>query len=180
MAALDAADRLTPASGSSTGPIWSILTVGLGGGGVCGVVVWPHHTAFGRHLFRPSSASWSCGHDDRHQRLVSPPLHPELIIYIRGRVPVQYFLQLGLEFMLKSMVAARCYFFGHNKFGLISTRDDFGNRYWWYRQRNYTMKCDGYSRLLALGTTIAVTLRFHVVFWKATHNYTYFCRSGES
>eukprot|EP00984_Skeletonema_dohrnii_P035245 scaffold34770_cov627-Skeletonema_dohrnii-CCMP3373.AAC.1 len=59
--ALDAADRLTPASGSSTGSIGSILTVGLRGGGLCGVVVWPHHTAFGRHLFRPSSGS--CGHD---------------------------------------------------------------------------------------------------------------------
>eukprot|EP00984_Skeletonema_dohrnii_P033475 scaffold30189_cov89-Skeletonema_dohrnii-CCMP3373.AAC.1 len=32
---------------------------------------------------------------------------------------------MGLAFMLKSMVAARCYFFGHNEFGLISTRDDF-------------------------------------------------------
>jgi len=38
------------------------------------------------------------------------------MIYIRGRVSVQYFLQLGLAFMLKSMVAARCYYFGHNKY----------------------------------------------------------------
>eukprot|EP00984_Skeletonema_dohrnii_P019561 scaffold9378_cov73-Skeletonema_dohrnii-CCMP3373.AAC.1 len=127
MAALDAADRLTPASGSSTGPIGSILTIGLGGGGVCGVVVWPHHTAFGRHLFRPSSSSCDVV-------MIRPPSTSRIAssssrvhIYIRGRVPVQYFLQMGLAFMLKSMVAARCYFFGHNEFGLLSTRDDFGN-----------------------------------------------------
>jgi len=51
MAALDAADRLTPASGSSTGPLWSILTVGLGRGCVCGPMVWCLHMASAAVMF---------------------------------------------------------------------------------------------------------------------------------
>jgi len=53
--------------------------------------------------FRPPSFSavvGSCGHDTTAQRPVSPPLHPEFMIYIRGRVSVQYFLLMGLAFML--------------------------------------------------------------------------------
>eukprot|EP00985_Skeletonema_marinoi_P008779 scaffold4015_cov200-Skeletonema_marinoi.AAC.10 len=34
----------------------------------------------------------------------------------RTRYPYDGLTLLGLAFMLKSMVAARCYFFGHNKF----------------------------------------------------------------
>ena len=40
MDAIDAADRPTPASVSSTGPLWSILSVGLVRDGVCVPVVW--------------------------------------------------------------------------------------------------------------------------------------------